>query len=485
MPSLIRNPVTLWLGTSPVTRAELQAFDKSLGSAINGDLGGAWGPASPLVITGGGLSLATTCAPLAITRGGQLTSLAAGVFRCADGDFPQLAEGHPGRTRTILYPCVAGRGLPGYLWWARRKDFAFQAIAPMYDDSTGAGFQPARALVPIRAHDGATLSQAVVHFRVTTPHTAIPPTLPKVRVLRQDPNGVISTLTSQAAGGDLNGFVSATKPNTVDDWNNQGLDKTIAIACDQNNVVDISQYAYLAEIVEEQGLTGYPWQVTIKKPVKCATTGTVSLLGGSPIDGVPLAFGDRVLVTGGGIANGIYSYAAGAGSGGTWSRASDLVRSSDYTRGFLVPVQLGDANGGALFQGTAGAGSFVLPTWDTPGIATIATWSISNGAFAKFGYVRPTPSRVTGYIYQYIDSSGSGTTQGVDSVHWPRVIGQQVIDNPGLNQVVWQCAAIDSDPIRFAARSSTPDEPGTLVANGIAWQAIAVTYTNIADQRWQ
>ena len=97
-------------------------------------------------------------------------------------------------------------------------------------------------------------------------------------------------------------------------------------------------------------------QTAFKGPVKVATTGNITLVGGTPIviDGVTLIQQDRILVRAqdNPTENGIYivSY-LGLGSNGTWARSSDAATSKDIA-GAIVDVTQGNTYGGRYFFNT-------------------------------------------------------------------------------------------------------------------------------------
>ncbi|MCM8710547.1 hypothetical protein M2651_05840 [Clostridium sp. SYSU_GA19001] len=82
--------------------------------------------------------------------------------------------------------------------------------------------------------------------------------------------------------------------------------------------------------------------LSVKDPVRVATTANITLSGTQTIDGVAVVAGDRVLVKNQTTAsqNGIYVVASGA-----WSRASDANTSSEVKAGLCVWVNEGTTNG--------------------------------------------------------------------------------------------------------------------------------------------
>lgn len=390
---LIRNPVSTWTGT--ILSSEFTALDAQLSAGVNGDEGGCSAPAT--VINLGGAGMAVT-GPLVIARGGQAYAAAPGVFQLQDGDYPQLGPYHVGRTRQVVYPCLAGRPMQKPGWFPRWVDCGMQSLAPTLDLSDGNGPLPARLVVPFRAHDGATLSSITLNWRIASPHTQLPSKTPSARVVRANAAGQLTPLTSVAAGADSNGFIFSPKANTVATWVGQ---QTITLPCDQDNVVDVGTYTYYVEIVEEQGISGWPWLLIVKQPVLAMEMQLLGTLtsGLISIDGVTLVEGSRVLVQGLGTATGPFNgiWTAHAGQ---WTRAADFQAATDYTQGVIIPVQQGANFGGSYWQGVQA--SWTLGT--TP-IGTLTWGSGSTPSPIPVGF-QVVPSAPNGFWYQCVGAMG-------------------------------------------------------------------------------
>ena len=108
--------------------------------------------------------------------------------------------------------------------------------------------------------------------------------------------------------------------------------------------------------------------IDYKQAVRAITVTNVTLAGGAPtpVDGVNLSAGDRVLVTGQstGSQNGLYQVeTVGSGSNGTWVRTTDGNTTGEIEAGMIVMVTEGtvyDAEGNACAHATA-ARSHSLP----------------------------------------------------------------------------------------------------------------------------
>ncbi len=336
---LVRNPVTGWTDGSTVTPDEIEALVAGLAGAVNGDDGSTHAPPVQLVIDGAGMTLQ---GPLVIARGGVLettsdiAAFGSATITNSDGDWPQIAPGSIVNNETRMIPCATGRGELAFTWNVRRENGGLQAFSPMFDASDGLGMRPSRAWMRLRAHDNATISSVAVYFHVGWPHTDLPSIMPSVRVLRVDAFGNGSALTSVAAGADASGYVFVPRPTTPAAWFNLGLQKQLVVPCDQNNVIDAANYDYVIEFVEEQGLKGYPWQLTYTVPAFIETVAPVVRSGTQAVRTVLLKDGSTVLVKDQADPreNGLYI----VNSSGAWPRWDILGTSADFIQGLVVPI---------------------------------------------------------------------------------------------------------------------------------------------------
>src|SRR3990167_1327102 len=122
--------------------------------------------------------------------------------------------------------------------------------------------------------------------------------------------------------------------------------------------------------VKTYRVEGLSAAVSIKAPVKVATTANITLSGEQTIDGVAVTawpgYGvssqiedDRVLVKNQTTqtANGIYQVRTT-----TWSRAKDFDSGSDFTKGTLIPVKSGTANANTYWRVTTSTDPITIDT---------------------------------------------------------------------------------------------------------------------------
>lgn len=322
--------------------ADWQSLERKVFKAINGVTGGCWAPSSQLVL---GSSVANViinaAAPAIVDWDGTLSTLSGGRFVLdssgpdPEGDWAKLVAGHAGRTRTLVTQCVRRTSSPKYRWVAHRPTWGVQAIACTVQGPAGVLEQPA-CIVELRTHHKATLSSVTLTWRVPSTRTNAPVVPPKIRIVRVDANGIITPLKSVASGADANGYIAIAAPTSGAAWFNSGGVQSFTYLCDQNSVVDVTQYTYFAQIQEEAG-TLFPVPAaqcdgTIVRERKADVTSLFT--ANTAITGGAIATGTRVLLTAQTIAqqNGIWI----ANSSAAWTRATDLQSASDFTPNFIV-----------------------------------------------------------------------------------------------------------------------------------------------------
>jgi hypothetical protein len=269
---------------------------------------------------------------------------------------------------------------------------------------------------------------------------------------------------------------------------------------DQNNVVDRTQYHYVLEVQDEQGLTGWPWQVSVLQPCALCFFGTqnpavsYTQLGGpgTACDGVNLSslpnggVGARILLanTLGQQETGVYVISA---ANGAIQRAQDFQLASQFTQGLVVGIQQGQKFAGTWWQATASVPSWTpgnVPLW-TGGVEALFWTASSAGPWTTNSVVLPqTPS---GYWYQAQSFGGSGGVTGSAEPAWPTQIGATLVENPGANQIVWKCMGPISTPMPWVTRPDADSEVLGLAMThyGTIFESAAVLYTNITTNTWQ
>ncbi len=232
-----------WPPETVPTARDWALFDRAQSKGLNFLGGNAWAPSSPIVIGGAGLVLGSGCS----VRGGLRTE-SGGRLVLGESDWMLVT---PPRTRTLLVPLIddplSTLGVPN---WERLS-------APVGVRVTAVTSAILSFALPSWAlHDGARLTSAVLRFRVGQFHPDLP-TYPASFGLRRLPIG-------RAASANLSsvGVASVSPaPTTPVAYFAGGAAQTITLACDQNNDIDASLYAYVLDVTDERGTASLPGNV--------------------------------------------------------------------------------------------------------------------------------------------------------------------------------------------------------------------------------
>ncbi|HLK40601.1 MAG TPA: hypothetical protein VKU41_27805, partial [Polyangiaceae bacterium] len=240
------NPDLFYVNGTPIPSSYFQALDTAQSKAVNGDAGGTWNPSTPIQIAGQGMwwgLQATLSGGATITTpfgSGKRITLAA-------NDVPLLVDSHAYASRTIATPCAAMADANPSGNSFSVGPFAFgAAIYPCGATamSPGGGF-----LCPLRVHDGATFTQAVLNFFVqNTPGRVRPHIFPRMAVFSADAFGNVTLLGASATGG----WVTLPDPGSDAAYNGQSLSITYPIA-GGGVIIDRSKNVYYAIVADEAG----------------------------------------------------------------------------------------------------------------------------------------------------------------------------------------------------------------------------------------
>ena len=504
----IRTPVTLWTPGSVVGVNEIANLDIQLAGSVNGADGSAHAPTFQGVIGGQGLDVT---GPSQVAYGGQLVSTATtGGISLEDGDYPLLAPGHAGATQVRTYLAISGVPLTDALmqsyylqqtgvtggsppqpiyntlvpWPApqvfryRWSDMGAQALATNVDFSDGSGPQPMQLRIPIRAYDGSTLTQVVVWWHVPTTYAQPPTRMPLVRVIRIDAFGNVNALTSVAVGADVFGHVSPPAATSGSSWHNNGAPQSLVIPCDQNNAISIASYTYAVEVIEEGGLSGFPYELRVMQPAQVVANSNHPLTGPdggggtTTVDGVTVGdWNERVLVAGGLLP-------------ATWSA------NSGYSTGALVNViasgttfrcvQAG-ASGATFPTGTFGAGSTVQdgsvvwlskgatsdPANTTPDMIGNGIWIAKKGTWQRASDLTNASDFTQGFVVPIAlgqSMAGSVVQCSASIASW----------QPGVDALLFVASIADDDP-------STTTDGQAMFARATVWHSAVCTFTGITE----
>jgi hypothetical protein len=246
-----------WITGYAILPADIADLERKAFHGINGDLGGSYTPTAELFVQGNSV---VVTGPTEVRQEGVITG---GVTLVGD-IYEKFAEGHVNRSRTIWQACTAF-AVVGPRPWA-----ALNSLDPVGIQFVASGITTSTELVipeftmEMRVHDGATLSSVRVRLRVPTPHGHVPTTMPRIRIGRLKYDGSVSYLKDTPFG---DGFTELPRAASGAAWYNNGEVQEFDIVCDQNNVIDVSQYSYFINVVEAVGGVGYPFQLKIHEGV--------------------------------------------------------------------------------------------------------------------------------------------------------------------------------------------------------------------------
>lgn len=103
-------------------------------------------------------------------------------------------------------------------------------------------------------HQGALLSTVTLYFAVQGAHSAVPATLPNLAVYRRRTNtgATIPAMDPlSTAPGNIQAFTPA--PANAAAWVDSNQVQALTFSCNQNNVIDLTQYTYLLFLSDESG----------------------------------------------------------------------------------------------------------------------------------------------------------------------------------------------------------------------------------------
>jgi hypothetical protein len=366
MPNNVRTQADgVWVDGYTPSKADWEDLERKIFGSWNGDRGGAYcaplgAAGGPYIISGDGL---TVTSKVRLTYGGAIYG-GSGAFVIRDGAWPQLSSTHPARTRSIVQTIDAFMTNKRYLWSRNHPYAGVGSVALAAKTTYGRQIETADLYVPLRVVDGALLTKVSLHFRVASKRRFAPLEMPKLQILRVPRDSQTNTPQPLRKTTDGLGFFSPPLVTSGDAWYNDGNPQSFDYVCDQNNIIDVANYSYVARIVEERGALTPDDEfdgirlVERKTDVLMVGTNALTLNGNQIADGVASGTGGaRILIvdtdaqieTGLTVAdsakNGIWTAAAGA-----WVRAGDLDEQSDFTPNFIVKATSGGINAEAVWQ---------------------------------------------------------------------------------------------------------------------------------------
>jgi hypothetical protein len=260
-----------WAIGTTWTSAEGTALDSALVLAVNGDGGGSYtlSGASDITIAGAGLRLFATPHVLSVSPSSITTNGTTKLLTNNDSDYCELGSGHAGASVTITTPITEASPPAGWTYANRLNTFPYPALAMgatavvvpwaafsvlgmrgLTGRVTGGG---SLLVLPLRVHDGATLSQAVFSLAITGSASVVPARLPRFGIFAVDSFGNASPLATATSGYQSlpsSQWTAATRYH----WGTYAY-QTFTFTCDSASsnpfvVIDKSRYTYEARIID-------------------------------------------------------------------------------------------------------------------------------------------------------------------------------------------------------------------------------------------
>jgi hypothetical protein len=268
-----------WAVNEKLTSAQMNAIDvdhaNALDKSVAGDtIQGAVGIASGASISANTpgaqiLASASGAAILATASGAVVGANITGASVAVSGGANMVAPATTNytlatpQTLTVVHPLTPLGGLATTIYGASPANtWTWRGAGIMGPGSSS----PAQniALVP---HNGATLASVTMYFAVSSPHTgALPSSYPKINIYRVKAQTGVSPPNLVAATDDLDGtsfgqslvsggFTAFPAPANLTAYVASSQVQSWTATCNQNNVIDTSQYQYIVEIRDENGAT--------------------------------------------------------------------------------------------------------------------------------------------------------------------------------------------------------------------------------------
>lgn len=353
----------VWVDGYEVPEADWTDLERKIFNSWNGTRGGSYVGAygtDAYVFGGSGLKIT---GPTRLTKGGAIFG-DAGMWVVRDGAWPSLADTHVARAREIFQPLRHFSSTTPWMWSRNHAFAGIGSVALAARATGGRTLELPEMYVPLRVHNGATLEKVEFVFRVAERRKYAPLAMPKFRVLRVPKDSLTTKPQPLKETADGLGFASPPLVTSPATWYADGAVQSFVYECDQNNVIDITEYTYVLHIVEELGAQSADDEFdgirfVERKPDVVAVvknTDATSFAGGSiQSDGMNVLSGRALVVdpdfaaqTFESARNGLWI--ANAGGVGHWIRTKDLDEVLDWTPGWIVRVLAGRTNGGSTWQ---------------------------------------------------------------------------------------------------------------------------------------
>lgn len=238
-----------WPRGGSVSGAEMAAVDSDTEKSVNADEGGTWSPSAQVEIAGAGVVVAGPW----VMDGALVQVLTASgkpirFERGAADDVFGLADGHAGAAPAVTTPFLKYHSSDPY-----QVRYLLGSTAALVPLVLGGRF-----FTPLGVHSGAgAITTVDVKWAVREAHASIPQLLPRMRVIAVARDGTVLPLRAQDATTEADGFQYLPTPASGAAYHALGAIQTWTYTCNVAHEIDIANYRYFIEFIEESGANAW------------------------------------------------------------------------------------------------------------------------------------------------------------------------------------------------------------------------------------
>lgn len=235
-----------WYSGYLVSGADMRDLDEKTSHALSA-VGQTWTPTAPIILTAAGLIDPTD--PVLVI--GTTATLGSGSsITTSPGNHVVLGRGD---SSDYVQPAISSaRTLFTHLSdTITNEPFDVEFLNGVAGAGHSGALRPLRLQgvysAELRVHDRFSVLTVDFWFiAYASVHSGLPGALPRFRVIRVGPDGVVAL--QGGAGVDASGWLVLPTPANVAAYENGGAAQSITYTCNQNNLIDVSQYSYFAQV---------------------------------------------------------------------------------------------------------------------------------------------------------------------------------------------------------------------------------------------
>jgi hypothetical protein len=202
-------------------------------------------PGTGFNVTGTGIAANALSAVNGIVAG-SIRSNVVGAIQLAGGPTDNITF-FPARIRSVCMP---------FMFYVLSPPWTGVFISPASNGLLGPGTAQQTLFLLPPPHNGATLLSVSCSLRVTGPHASVPASMgggggPAMQVVRLAIGQGIPTAPQFLSSAPQQGFIPVPASGAA--WDSAGQIQTLVYTCNQNNVIDTSQFIYSLILIDENG----------------------------------------------------------------------------------------------------------------------------------------------------------------------------------------------------------------------------------------